>query len=217
MQRHQVPEHPDHQTLATSPRCSLNCHGLSMHLPPLGDRHKCSGNNYISPPMSASYSKPKIDDHIPSQYSNYRPSSSHASSYTSTSSKRSPTVASAVRITKALAEDGRSGLSTPSSTETSATSAQIGSEASRTSADWNDDLSSNAQESPEGQLIPGPPGIARRAKAHVPSACVNCKKKHLACETKRPCNRCVLNGKEVSQKQTRLFKSHLLTSLRRVA
>lgn len=42
------------------------------------------------------------------------------------------------------------------------------------------------------------PGVARRAKAHVPSACVNCKRKHLACETRRPCNRCLQSGKEVS-------------------
>ncbi|KAL9126427.1 MAG: hypothetical protein Q9217_004519 [Psora testacea] len=122
--------------------------------------------------MSASYSNSKFDDHIPSQYNSYGQPSSHTSPYTSTSSKRSPTAASAVHVNKALAKDARSGLSTPSSTETSGTSAQIRSEASRASADWNDDLSSNAQDSPEGQLVPGPPGIARRAKAHVPSACV---------------------------------------------
>ncbi|MCJ1265095.1 hypothetical protein MMC22_004970 [Lobaria immixta] len=61
----------------------------------------------------------------------------------------------------------------------------------------NDELSSNTQDSPEAQhLTAGAPGIARRAKAHVPSACVNCKRKHLACETRRPCNRCVQTGKE---------------------
>ncbi|KAJ5488496.1 hypothetical protein N7539_003386 [Penicillium diatomitis] len=35
----------------------------------------------------------------------------------------------------------------------------------------------------------------RRAKAHVASACVNCKKKHLGCDAARPCRRCVLAGK----------------------
>ena len=182
--------------LVTSPRCSLNCHGLSMHLPPLGDRRNCSESNYISPPMSASYSKSNFDDRIPSHYNSYRPTSSHTSSYTSTSSKRSPTAASVVQINKALA---RSEFSTPSSIETACTSVPPGSEASRASGEWNDDISSNPQDSPEGQLVPGPPGIARRAKAHVPSACVNCKKKHLACETKRPCNRCITNGKQVSK------------------
>ncbi|CAG8360237.1 unnamed protein product [Penicillium salamii] len=35
----------------------------------------------------------------------------------------------------------------------------------------------------------------RRTKAHVASACVNCKKKHLGCDPARPCRRCVLSGK----------------------
>lgn len=35
----------------------------------------------------------------------------------------------------------------------------------------------------------------RRTKAHVASACVNCKKKHLGCDSARPCRRCVLSGK----------------------
>jgi hypothetical protein len=40
-------------------------------------------------------------------------------------------------------------------------------------------------------------GATRRTKAHVPSACVNCKKKHLRCDNGRPCRRCVQSGKEV--------------------
>ncbi|EKV15701.1 hypothetical protein PDIG_13830 [Penicillium digitatum PHI26] len=40
----------------------------------------------------------------------------------------------------------------------------------------------------------------RRTKAHVASACVNCKKKHLGCDPARPCRRCVLAGKAVSDK-----------------
>lgn len=42
------------------------------------------------------------------------------------------------------------------------------------------------------------PRPARRTKAHVASACVNCKKKHLGCDPGRPCRRCVLSGKAVS-------------------
>ncbi|KAJ5097921.1 hypothetical protein N7532_004922 [Penicillium argentinense] len=38
----------------------------------------------------------------------------------------------------------------------------------------------------------------RRTKAHVASACVNCKKKHLGCDPARPCRRCVLAGKAAS-------------------
>ena len=53
---------------------------------------------------------------------------------------------------------------------------------------------------PETQ--PGPGDISARAtrktKAHVASACMNCKKKHLRCDNARPCRRCVQSGKEVS-------------------
>lgn len=42
-----------------------------------------------------------------------------------------------------------------------------------------------------------PQKSTRRTKAHVASACVNCKKKHLGCDPARPCRRCVLSGKAV--------------------
>lgn len=49
--------------------------------------------------------------------------------------------------------------------------------------------------------LPGRPQISPRAtrktKAHVASACVNCKRKHLRCDETRPCRRCVQSGKEV--------------------
>jgi hypothetical protein len=43
------------------------------------------------------------------------------------------------------------------------------------------------------------PRATRKTKAHVASACVNCKKKHLRCDNARPCRRCVQSGKEVSR------------------
>ncbi|QSS58848.1 C6 transcription factor [Histoplasma capsulatum] len=45
---------------------------------------------------------------------------------------------------------------------------------------------------------PLPPRSTRRAKAHVASACVNCKRKHLGCDSARPCRRCISAGKEES-------------------
>jgi hypothetical protein len=39
---------------------------------------------------------------------------------------------------------------------------------------------------------------ARRTKAHVAAACVNCKKAHLSCDVQRPCGRCVASSKQVS-------------------
>jgi hypothetical protein len=49
------------------------------------------------------------------------------------------------------------------------------------------------------------PKPTRKSKVHVPSACVNCKNKHLRCDNSRPCQRCVQSSKEVS--------GHLLFSL----
>lgn len=43
-----------------------------------------------------------------------------------------------------------------------------------------------------------PPRSSRRPKSHVASACVNCKRKHLGCDSARPCRRCVVSGKSVS-------------------
>ena len=52
-----------------------------------------------------------------------------------------------------------------------------------------------------GDLRPGFGQISprtRKTKAHVASACVNCKKKHLRCDSARPCRRCAQSGKEVN-------------------
>lgn len=38
----------------------------------------------------------------------------------------------------------------------------------------------------------------RKSKAHVASACINCKRAHLSCDIQRPCARCVASGKQVS-------------------
>ncbi|KAJ9476318.1 hypothetical protein PHBOTO_006393 [Pseudozyma hubeiensis] len=56
-----------------------------------------------------------------------------------------------------------------------------------------------ADASPAGLSSPGidePSQAARKqAKAHVPSACLNCKRAHLACDVGRPCRRCINLGK----------------------
>ncbi|KAK3721005.1 hypothetical protein LTR37_003295 [Vermiconidia calcicola] len=36
----------------------------------------------------------------------------------------------------------------------------------------------------------------RKSKAHVASACINCKRAHLSCDVQRPCARCVASGKQ---------------------
>ena len=148
--------------------------------------------------MSGSFDRSAFDD--PSHHhsnSNHRQYSLTPPSRPSTSGKSDTRAA---HVKKGIGKDVRVDLSTPNGTdrETSGTSLQLSGDTHAVMGEVNDEVSSNAYDSPEGQLMAGAPGIARRAKAHVPSACVNCKKKHLACETKRPCNRCVQTGKEVS-------------------
>ncbi len=55
----------------------------------------------------------------------------------------------------------------------------------------------------QGNPLTGQPPLraakpARRNKAHVASACVNCKRAHLSCDVQRPCARCIAGGKQVS-------------------
>ncbi|KAI5812941.1 hypothetical protein BZA77DRAFT_131925 [Pyronema omphalodes] len=56
-------------------------------------------------------------------------------------------------------------------------------------------MSGQTQQTYHNQFPP-PPMPLRRPKSHVASACVNCKKAHLACDTRRPCPRCVGLGKQ---------------------
>ena len=188
--------------LISSPPCSLNCQGLSIHLPPLGSRRDTKpGSSYRSPPMSDSLLQQTYDRPSPKLQDGYAEPSVSPPTPPSTLGKRSPSSPKAVRLDK-VAQDERVNLSTsiPSGTErgNASVSKLSTNDTNRALGDSNDELSANSQGSPEAhQLMPGVPGVARRAKAHVPSACVNCKKKHLACETKRPCNRCMQTGKEV--------------------
>ena len=183
------------QVLVTSPRSNiLNCQQLKVHLPPLGDyRDHSARAKLVSPPMSASPIRTKFINNVQNSYDYRRHYPVSPTSTRSGSGKQSPANAPSVSSVKSRHYDdlGSTATSTPR------TSVQSNTSISR--EDSNDDRSSGNLDSPEAQhLTAGAPGIARRAKAHVPSACVNCKRKHLACETKRPCNRCVQTGKEVS-------------------
>lgn len=63
-----------------------------------------------------------------------------------------------------------------------------------------------------GTTGPSGPRAVRRSKAHVASACVNCKRAHLSCDVQRPCARCVASGKQVGriiQTQTRIVSADL--------
>lgn len=70
--------------------------------------------------------------------------------------------------------------------------------------------------------VPAPNPIAgpsytrgRKSKAHVASACVNCKRAHLSCDVNRPCARCVASGKQVSFSLVSADFDHTLTNMTR--
>ena len=204
MHSHRESSKVNKQVLSTSPSCSLDCQGLSVHLPPLGGpRDTKSGSSYRSPPMSGIPHQQTYDRPSPKLQDGYAEPSVSPPTPPSTLGKRSPSSPKAVRLDKTAAHDEHGNSRTSTSTGIEHGAAGVtklpNNNTTRVLGDSNDELSANSQGSPEAhhQLMPGVPGVARRAKAHVPSACVNCKKKHLACETKRPCNRCMQTGKEV--------------------
>ena len=55
---------------------------------------------------------------------------------------------------------------------------------------------------------------ARKSKAHVASACINCKRAHLSCDVQRPCTRCVASNKQVSLPTRRDVFDYQLTKPR---
>ncbi len=62
-----------------------------------------------------------------------------------------------------------------------------------------------------GVMRPG-----RRTKAHVHSACFNCKRAHLSCDVERPCHRCVASGKQVISTDLSLFLQIVLLNLEKL-
>ena len=195
-------KHHGQPMLLSSPRCILNCQQLKIHLPPLPEpRDSAQKGQYLaSPPMSASPLHSRLPN-APQQHLPYnRKHSDSSKSGRSTPGKQSPACRLGNANTKVRRHDVAGSLNTPTSasvktSQSSRTSIQSSNGVPALREDSNDD----SQDSPEGQsFTAGAPGVARRQKAHVPSACVNCKRKHLACETKRPCNRCIQTGKEVN-------------------
>lgn len=203
----------DRQMPVPSPRCILNCQALSIHLPPLPEpRDHSSRNKYLTSPISASPKQVRFvsppQDHLSDHHQ-------YSDSPTSTQSLSNRQISAQPRGGHSInrrPQDLDRRVSTPKSNADvdSRRSLPLNNDLQHSREDSVNELSSVTQDSPEAQqLAAGPPGIARRAKAHVPSACVNCKRKHLACETKRPCNRCIQTGKEVSNPTVLRFTPNL--------
>lgn len=187
--------------LLSSPRCILNCQQLKIHLPPLPESRDSGpkGQYLVSSPMSASPLNTRFSN-VPQQHSTYSGKQSDSSkSGRSHSGKHSPAGSLSTPSTKGRHHDPTESLATTTSASVrTSQSSRTSIQSSNSIPALRDDPNDDCQDSPEGQsFTAGAPGVARRQKAHVPSACVNCKRKHLACETKRPCNRCLQTGKEV--------------------
>ena len=195
--------------MVSSPRCILNCQALSIHLPPLRDPGDTSARGkYLTPPMSASPGHSQFGDPHQTHQKGRHEQTLSPTSVPTYSSKQSP---ESVRTSHSTQSQSIGQVRTPIGSPGVRTSAHQTDASLRVQETSNDELISINQDSPElHHLTAGPPGVARRAKAHVPSACVNCKRKHLACETRRPCNRCVQTGKEVRMLKILLHGMRLL-------
>ena len=184
------------QMYLASPRSPLNCQALSLHLPySPSSQSSRSKPSYLPPPVSPSsldqdgmYYQ-KIGSHR-----HFAPSPPLLSGKSEKQNTMNLQIRSRDNLGSRVLYGSSGDLSEPLQSPR-----QLGRDASSYLDAPSDDLSSSTQDSPATMsLVMGSPGVARRAKAHVPSACVNCKMKHLACETRRPCNRCLQAGKEVS-------------------
>ncbi|KAF7727198.1 hypothetical protein EC973_007896 [Apophysomyces ossiformis] len=99
-------------------------------------------------------------------------------------------MAAAVDITAATAVFPSSSTATSNDTQTDAVITPLAITTSPASA--------ITTATPTTTVKSAPPSITpakRGYKSHVPSACINCKKAHLACDVSRPCKRCVSMGK----------------------
>ncbi len=196
--------------LAPSPRCILNCQALSIHLPPLPEpRGHSLSSNHLSLSMSASSKYSRSVNYPPQKSSYHRHYSISPESGGSSSSKPTTAQSSESQDIQSPPQHLQREASTPASSadiETTGKSLQVNSDSHFLQSESKNERSSYKLDSPDARnLVVGAPGASRKVKAHVPSACVNCKRKHLACETKRPCGRCVQTGKEVSSPARKPF------------
>lgn len=184
------------QMYLASPESPLNCQALSLHLPySSGSQSSRSKPSYLPPPISPS--SPDQDGTYYQKTGSHRQFATSPPLLSGNSGKQNTLnmqIRSRDNPGTRLLYGSPGDLSEPLQSPR-----QLGSDVNSYLDAPSDDLSSSAQDSPATMsLVMSSPGVARRAKAHVPSACVNCKRKHLACETRRPCNRCLRAGKEVS-------------------
>ena len=213
------------RSILASPKSFLNCQALSIHLPPPSPAQNSSSRSaYISPPMSASSRFPQALKSPRSQAKHQRQRSTppltdpsapaHLGSF---NGRRAPDASLQPQQLRKSPTEGRRNIR-ETDVDRPNTPVTLGGGTPPPAEGSNDECSPRTQGSSNApQSNSDSPNIARRAKAHVPSACVNCKRKHLACETRRPCSRCVQAGKEVSDKKMATIQPSLTESRRLVS
>ncbi|KAF7194152.1 Transcription activator of gluconeogenesis ERT1-2 [Pseudocercospora fuligena] len=153
--------------------------------------------SYPSPPMSNPPSPPRLPQDQSATFASVsQPLTS--SSITATSTLM-PAVAIATSslgppFYEPAAQAPGHARSAPSfTTPTSATAITTSSQSQPTSS-----APTAWQPSAENESITRPTSSrgGRKSKAHVASACINCKRAHLSCDVNRPCARCVASGKQ---------------------
>lgn len=149
----------------------------SRVLPPLSTSSSSNGSS------ASAFQLPSLSASLPSSTSWHGRESSHASGLNGTHT-------SAFRASReVLAAEARR----------TAQDSKLASLSSGQFADYHASRQSQAEPSPAAIVSPSaddPSQAGRKpAKAHVPSACLNCKRAHLACDVGRPCRRCVNLGK----------------------
>ena len=183
------------------PRSPLNCQVLSLHLPNSSQLPRASSHT-LSSPVSA-FARAQ-GSRLQSNSGSTHGCSASSTQFSTRSDRTSPPRHHSRNLTQAS-------YHAPGPVSRSSRAPLYVSNGTTSPKLRSSDGYSSAQEAPVNMLLPlGSPGTARRAKAHVPSACVNCKRKHLACETRRPCNRCLQAGKEVRKHELNCFE-RLLT------
>lgn len=207
------------RSILASPKSFLNCQALSIHLPPPSPAHSSSSRSaYISPPMSASSRYPQAlrspsrtqAKHQRQQSTPPKTESSAPAHLSSGNVRRATDGNLQPQQLRRSPIDGRQKV-LETSVEHPSTPVTLGGGTPPPAEGSNEECSPRQPDSPiPPQSTSESSNIARRAKAHVPSACVNCKRKHLACETRRPCSRCVQAGKEVSDKKTKITSPLLI-------
>lgn len=148
--------------------------------------------SYPSPPMSNSPSPPRLPQDRPVPFTSAsQPSTS--SSLTATSSLMPAVAIAAASLGAPFYEPAAQGpgdaRSLPHPATAVVTTSQTQSSATTVAA-WHRQESAPTTGSTSSRG-------GRKSKAHVASACINCKRAHLSCDVNRPCARCVASGKQV--------------------